>query len=82
MNICKYCKDKNMNKQEYLQFKSNIQATAQAIKSQLQYNNGLYYPTNNILHYKDTDIKYFIIQELKNLNIEFINDNTLYRVTE
>lgn len=81
MNISKYCKDKGFTKEEYLNFKNNIVSVAAAIRSQLKYNGGLYYPVNSILkEYSNKDMRYFIIQELKKIDIEFIKDNTFYRV--
>lgn len=81
MNICKYCKQKGMTKEEYFNFSNNIKEVAKVIRSQLSYNGGMYYPTDNILKsWSDPDMKYFIISELKNLDIEFIKDNEYYRV--
>lgn len=81
MDICNYCKQKGFNKEEYKRFKDNIITTATAIRSQLRYNGGMYYETNNIINYAaDQDIRRFIIQELKKLDIEFINDTEYYRV--
>lgn len=83
MNMCKYCKEHNFTKEEYLQFKENITAVATAIRSQLAYKGGVYYNTSDIIHYAaDPIMKHFIIQELKNLNIEFINNDEFYRVVE
>lgn len=82
MNLCKYCKDKNMTKEEYKTLQNNIKLVATNIKAQLTYRNGVYYPTSDILHYQDSDMKVFIIQELKKLGIEFRENNTLYRVTD
>ena len=83
MNICKYCKDKGMTKEEYFNFKNNIKEVAGAIRSQLAYRGGMYYPTRNILkEYGNSDMKYFIIDALKNMGIEFIKDNEYYRVVD
>lgn len=81
MNICKYCKDQGFTKQEYLNFSNNIKEVAKAIRSQLSYNGGMYYPTNEILkNWNNNDTKYFIIDALKELDIEFIDNNNFYRV--
>lgn len=81
MTICEYCKNKNMSKEEYKQFKNNIVNTAKTIKSNLKYCGGMYYPVTDLFYYNsNADIKHFIIAELKKLDIEFINNNTLYRV--
>jgi len=80
LNIAKYCKDKGMTKEEYINFKNNITSTAKAILSKQNYTHGMYYPINDIINFlSDADIKLFIIAELKNLGFEFIENNTLYR---
>ncbi|EKS4345211.1 hypothetical protein QB607_003215 [Clostridium botulinum] len=83
MDLCKYCKEKNFTKEEYISFKNNIKATANDIRSNLKYRGGMYYNTSNLLKntYND-DIKHFVIQELKTLGIEFIDNDNLYRVTD
>ena len=81
MNIAKYCKDKGMDIKEYKQFQNNIKETAKAIRSQLQYNGGMYYNVSDLFNWNyNEDMKCFIIQELKTLDIEFFNDCELYRV--
>lgn len=83
MSIAKYCKEKGMNKDEYKQFTYNIKATAEAMRSTLKYNGGMYYKVSELFKYNaNDDMKHFLIQELKTLGIEFFNDNTEYRVTE
>ena len=80
MNLGKYCKSKGFTKEEYKQFKLNIQAAAEAIKSQLVYCNGMYFPTAEIVN--EGELKPFIIAELKKLNVEFFSNNELYRVID
>ena len=83
VNICKYCKNKGFNKEEYNLFKDNIKSVAEAIRSQLTYKGGMYYPTNKIIDYRtNEDIRSFIIQELKLVGIEFIKDDSYYRVVD
>lgn len=83
MTICQYCKNKGFNKEEYKTFKNNINEIAKAIRLQLKYCGGMYYSTNNIIKWNaDSNIKYFIIQELKKLGLEFRNNDTEYRVVE
>jgi len=80
LNIVKYCKDKGMNKEEYINFKNNIASTAKAILSKQKYTHGMYYPISDIISFlSDADMKLFIIAELKKLGFEFIENNTLYR---
>lgn len=81
LNIAKYCKDKGMDIKEYKQFKINIVTVAKAIRSQLTYNGGMYYNVSDLFNCEyNEDMKHFIIQELKTLDIEFFNDNSEYRV--
>lgn len=83
MNICKYCKERGFSKEEYYQFCNNIKEVAKAIRSQLSYKGGMYYPTTDIIKDSvDSNIKEFIMQELNNLDIEFIKDGTYYRVVD
>lgn len=83
MNICKYCKEKGMTKEEYFTFKDNIINTAKAIREGLKYCGGMYYPVKDLFNWNsDSDMQYFIIQELKDMDIEFIKDNEYYRVVD
>jgi hypothetical protein len=80
MTIAKYCKNKGMTLEEYETFKNNIQQTAKAIQQQQNYTHGMYYPVNDIITYSpNSEIFPFIIQELKKLGFEFIENYTLYR---
>lgn len=81
VNIAKYCKDNNMTKDEYNNFKNNIVSTAEDIKNQLSYKGGMYFNVSDLFKYNiNPDMKCFIIQELKKLDIEFFKDDSLYRV--
>ena len=81
MNIAKYCKSKNMTKDEYKTFKSNITSTAQAIRSSLNYAGGMYFNVSELFNWNsDNDIKCMIINELKKLDVEFFDNDKLYRV--
>lgn len=83
MTICEYCFNKDFTKDQYKNFKNNIESIAKAINSTLTYNGGMYYPVDEILKYnRDKDMKTFIINELKKLNVEFFDNDTKYRVTE
>lgn len=83
MNMCEYCYKRGMTIEEYKQFEENIKSTAKAIRSQLSYNGGLYYNTNNLFNNSyDEIVKCFIIDELKLLGIEFFKNNTEYRVVD
>ena len=80
MDMGLYCKQKGFSKEEYKTFKENIKSIAAAIVMQLKDTKGLYYPTSNIIHYQtDKNIKHFIIEELKELQVEFKDNNKYYR---
>lgn len=79
MNMAKYCKNKGMTLEQYHTFKNNIKVAAQTIKDQTTYTHGMYYPVNDIINESNPDIKCFIIQELKKLGFEFLDNSTLYR---
>ena len=83
MTIIKYCKEKNFTKEEYKNFKVNIEEIAKTIRSSLKYNGGMYYNTDDLFDKNvDNDIKCILINELKKMNIEFFDDDTLYRVVD
>jgi len=84
MNMANYCKSQGMNLSQYETFKQNIINTASAIiqyiKSMYKTDTGIYYPINEILSSSsNTDMKQFIIQELKNQGVEFFDNNSLWR---
>ena len=80
MNMAKYCKSKGMSLQQYKQFKQNIKNTANAIRSTITDTKGMYYPINDLLTYSpQSEVQPFIIQELKKLGFEFIENNSLWR---
>ena len=85
MEMSKYCKQKGMTLKEYKQFETNIKNTALAIYQTAltlhKADTGIYYPVTEIISFlSDIDVKCFIIQALKALNMEFYDNSTLYRV--
>ena len=89
MNICKYCKEKGLKKEEYKMFKNNVEAIAEAIRKNLKNTQGLFFETKNILPdateetSKDWEyLRGFIIQELKKIGVEFRENSKYYRVIE
>ena len=89
MNICKYCKEKGLKKEEYKIFKNNVEAIAEAIRKNLKNTQGLFFETKNILpdatEETNKDWKYlrgFIIQELKKRDVEFRENSKYYRIVE
>ena len=83
MTIAKYCKQKGFTKEEYKNFKSNIEETAKTIKSTLHYNGGMYYNVSNLFNWNgDPSVQCLIINELKKMNVEFFDNDKYYRVVE
>ena len=87
MNICKYCKEKGLKKEEYNLFKNNVKTIAETIRKNLKDTQGLFFETKNILpevsEETNKDWEYlrgFIIQELKKMNVEFRENSKYYRV--
>lgn len=84
MTLCEYARNKNYTYDEYENLEVNIKAIAGAtlenIKRMHKTGTGVYYPITEIInHMTDADIKNFIIIELKNLGVEFYENNSLYR---
>ena len=84
MNLAKYAKSKNMTLEEYETLKSNIEKTAIAIKQNYcrmyKTDTGMYYDIKILFNTSIlNDIQKFILQELKQIGFEFIENNTLFR---
>ena len=83
LTIAGYCTQKGLSNEEYNSFNNNIINTAKAIRSTLHYNGGMYYSVSDLFNWNaDADIKCLIINELKKMNIEFFDNDTLYRVID
>ena len=89
MNICNYCKENGLKKEEYKIFKNNVEAIAEPIRKNLKNTQGLFFETKNILpdatEETNKDWEYlrgFIIQELKKIGVEFRENSKYYRVIE
>jgi len=84
MNLAKYAINKNMTLEEYETLKSNIEKTAMAIKqnycTMYKTDTGMYYDIKILFNTTNlNDIQNFILQELKKIGFEFIENNTLFR---
>lgn len=84
-NVIQYfIKDKNIFDEKIIDSEiDNIIDISKQIRSKLQYKNGVYYPVNELfegIKLVDSYYKYFIMDALKVLDIEFYNSNELYRV--
>jgi hypothetical protein len=86
MTIANYCKSQNMTLAQYEQYTSNIKIIASTIyslaKTLHKTDTGIYHPINEILTYTGihTQQEQFIINELKQLGMEFYNNNTEWRI--
>lgn len=83
MTLSQYAKSKGMNKEEFINLKSNIKVIASALLQQIpeyKVGNGMYYPIGEVVPYNtNTDIRPYILQELKLQGLETIENGTLYR---
>lgn len=84
MTIAQFAKSKNMTYKEYQTLEANIktlaEATLQNIKQLHKIDTGIYYPITEIIHpLTDINTKNFLIRELKNIGVEFYDNNSLYR---
>lgn len=87
MNMASYCKAEGMNINQYQQYQENIKAAAGAIlsviKAMYKTDTGVYHPTHEIISNvpgKNNEYtKAFIVQELKQIGVEFIENNTYWR---
>jgi len=88
MTIAKYCKDKGMNIEQYETFCDNIKNTASAIiqliKQNYNIDTGMYHKTIEILPFipgkTEEQIQLFIMHELRNNGIEFIENGEYWRL--
>lgn len=83
MNMAKYCKQQGMTKEQYKEYKSAVEVEASAKirqgKKIHKHIGGMYYLTNELLELK-SERDYFILNTMKGLGAEFINNNELYRI--
>lgn len=83
MRMAKYCKEQGMSKQEYYEYKESIELSAETIKEielkNRDHSSGMYYPLKELLQV-GTQESYYIIDHLKTIGFEFINDYSLFRI--
>jgi hypothetical protein len=84
MNLVKYCKDQKMDLHQYEMFEQNIKNIAIAIKetycSMYKKDTGIYYEINILFNTSIlNEIHYFVIDELKKIGFEFIENYTYFR---
>ena len=82
-NIARYCKNLGMDLKGYKAYQKAVQDEAQAIFNKAQkirpQDTGMYFPTSELLELKD-ERDYFILNALKELGMEFLDNGTLYRI--
>ena len=83
MTISKFCKQLGMDLKGYRSYKAEIETKANELKEiankKHSQGTGVYYQTSEILEVGSQE-SYFIIDAMKEIGFEFINDLTLYRV--
>lgn len=84
MRISLYCKNKGMDLAQYKRFQKIVKDAALAIVMLIKQNyktgTGMYYSINDIIAFNsDPDIKCFMIQELKQIGVEFIENDSMWR---
>lgn len=84
MRMSKWCKDSGMTRKEYNEYKASVEKQALEIfnkASQLHaIDSGIYYDIKEILPSEESQERTFVINELRELGMEFINDCTMYRI--
>lgn len=83
MLIAKYCKEQGMDKEQYRKFKKAFEEWAARIykAAQNSFPTGVYFSVVKIMPQDTGDLtRSFIIQELKKLGMEFINNSTEWRI--
>ena len=82
-NIAKHCKNLGMDLQGYKAYKKAVQDEAQAIfdkaKTIRPQDSGMYFPLSELLEVTE-ERDYFILNELKGLGMEFLDNGELYRI--
>ena len=82
MTLAAFCESKNMTLQQYEITRANIKATASAmiqyIKSMYICDNGVYHPTKE-LNIKQGELLPFILYEMKQNGVEFIENGEYFR---
>ena len=83
MNIGRYCKELGMDLQGFKAYEKAIKTEAQEIFNKAQkirpQDTGMYFPTSELLNVTEQR-DHFILNELKALGMEFIENSTLYRI--
>ena len=83
MNIGRYCKELGMNLEEFKAYEKAVKEEAQEIFNKATtirpQDTGMYFPISELLNVTD-ERDYFIINELKKLGMEFIENGEFYRI--
>ena len=84
MNIARYCSQElGMNLEEFIAYEQAVKDEAKAIfnkaKTIRPQDTGMYFPTSELIEVTEQR-DYYVIDELKKLGVEFIEDLEFYRV--
>ena len=83
MNIARYCKNLGMDLQGFKAYEKAVKEEAQELfnkaKTIRPQDTGMFFPTSELLNVTE-ERDYFILNELKKLGMEFIENGTLYRI--
>lgn len=81
--MSKYCLELGMNLEGFLAYEQEVKTEAQEIFNKAKVirpqDTGMYFPTSELIEVTEQR-DYFIINELKALGVEFIEDLELYRI--
>ena len=82
-NLAKHCKELGMNLEEFRTYKKAVQDEAQELfnkaKTIRPQDTGMFFSTSELLEVTE-ERDYFIINALKELGMEFLDNGTLYRI--
>lgn len=83
MNIAKYCKELGMDLQGFKAYEKAVKEEAQEIFNKATkirpQDTGMFFPTSELIEVA-TERDYFILNELKKLGMEFIENGEFYRI--
>lgn len=83
MNIARYCKELGMDLQGFKAYEKAVKEEAQEIfnkaKTIRPQDTGMFFPTSELIEVA-AERDYFIINELKKLGMEFIENGEFYRI--
>ena len=83
MNIARYCKELGMDLQGFKAYEKAVKEEAQELFNKATtirpQDTGMYFPISELLEVTE-ERDYFILNELKKLGMEFIENGAFYRI--